>query len=68
MSRQLLLIQFFFVLQEEGSDMSPVKEAWEVLLPEESQAGELGVGSSNKPVWYEIVFTFFNLTFLSAYR
>lgn len=48
--------------------MSPVKEAWEVLLPEESQAGELGVGSSNKPVWYEIVFTFFNLTFLSSYR
>nr|KAF6474241.1 G protein nucleolar 3 [Rousettus aegyptiacus] len=25
---------------EEGSDMSPVKEAWEVLLPEESQADE----------------------------
>lgn len=40
MTRQWLLIQFFFVLQEEGSDMSPVKEAWEVLLPEESQADE----------------------------
>ncbi|ELK07826.1 Guanine nucleotide-binding protein-like 3 [Pteropus alecto] len=25
---------------EEGSDMTPVKEAWEVLLPEESQADE----------------------------